>query len=275
MSMSIVLEQLALYPSLYIPIFGIVGLMIGSFLNVVVYRLPKMLEAEWRAAARDYLEMAEESPERFNLAVPCSACPACKRPIRPWENVPVLSYLGLRGRCGGCSVRISLRYPMVELLGAGAGLLAGWQFGLSMEAVAMACVFWSLIALALIDHDTQLLPDVLCLPLVWAGLVFCAFNSPDLVGDHVIGAAVGYLAFRLLPIGEGDAKLAAACGAWLGWSALPFFGSAGAVISCVMWALIYVRNKASRQYPFGPALAIAFVLAVFYGRPYAHYLGII
>lgn len=272
--MTSVLEQLSAYPSLYLPVFGIVGLMIGSFLNVVVYRLPKMLQAEWRAAALEYLEMAEEKPERFNLAVPCSACPACKRPIRPWENIPVLSYLALRGRCTGCSMRISVRYPVVEMLGAGAGLLAGWQFGLSFEAVAMAGVFWTLIALALIDHDTMLLPDALCLPLVWAGLVYIAISSPDQLAQHVIGAAVGYLVFRLLPIGEGDAKLSAACGAWLGWSALPLFVSAGAVIFCLMWICVYARNKASRQHPFGPALAVGFVLAVFYGEPYAHYLGI-
>ncbi|KZN20686.1 MULTISPECIES: prepilin peptidase [Pseudomonas] len=273
--MSGVLEQLAFYPSLYIPIFGIVGLMIGSFLNVVIYRLPKMLEAEWRAAAREYLAMDEETPERFNLAVPCSACPSCKRSIRPWENIPVLSYVALRGKCGGCSMRISVRYPLVELLGAGAGLLAGWQFGLSLEALAMASVFWTLIALALIDHDTMMLPDSLCLPLLWAGLVFVAIVAPDQLAAHVIGAATGYLAFRVLPIGEGDAKLAAACGAWLGWAALPFFVSVGAGISCLMWVLLYFRNKASRQYPFGPALAVAFVLAVFYGKPYAHYLGLI
>lgn len=189
--MSGVLEQLAFYPSLYIPIFGIVGLMIGSFLNVVIYRLPKMLEAEWRAAAREYLAMDEETPERFNLAVPCSACPSCKRSIRPWENIPVLSYVALRGKCGGCSMRISVRYPLVELLGAGAGLLAGWQFGLSLEALAMASVFWTLIALALIDHDTMMLPDSLCLPLLWAGLVFVAIVAPDQLAAHVIGAATG------------------------------------------------------------------------------------
>lgn len=273
--MSNFLSELSRYPTLYLPIFGIVGLLVGSFLNVVIYRLPKMVAASWREEALDYLEIREEPSARFNLAVPCSTCTTCDRAIRPLENIPILSYVVLRGRCAGCSQRVSLRYPLVELLGAGAGLLAGWHFGLSLEGVVMACLFWSLIALAWIDHDTLLLPDAICLPVLWAGLLFVALTSPALLADHVIGAAVGYLAFRLLPIGQGDAKLAAACGAWLGWAALPFFMSSAAVFACVVGLVLYVRNRESRPYPFGPSLAVGFALAVFLGHPYAQFLGIV
>lgn len=268
------LENLSYYPSLYIPIFGVVGLMIGSFLNVVIYRLPKMMEADWRQDARAYLGLPEEQPAKFNLAVPASACPGCARQIRAWENIPVLSYLLLRGRCAGCSGKVSLRYPIVELLGAATGAVAGFYFGLSLQGVAMAIVFWMLIAIALIDQDTMLIPDVLTQPLLWAGLLFVACTSPALLAEHVIGAAVGYLVLKVLPIGDGDAKLAAACGAWLGWVALPFFITFSAVLASVVGAVFYLRRRESRPYPFGPSLVVGFVLSVFYGDAYARYLGI-
>jgi leader peptidase (prepilin peptidase)/N-methyltransferase len=269
------LENLSYFPTLYIPVFGIVGLMIGSFLNVVIYRLPKMMESDWRRDALACLSLPEEQSERFNLAVPASACPGCARQIRAWENVPVLSYLALRGRCAGCSGKVSLRYPLVELLGAAAGALAAFYFGLSLQGMAMAIVFWTLIAIALIDHDTMHIPDILTQPLLWAGLLFVAFTSPALLSEHVIGAAVGYLIFKVLPIGDGDAKLAATCGAWLGWAALPLFISCAAVLATVVGAVLYLRRRESRPYPFGPALVVGFVLSVFYGEAYARYLGII
>jgi leader peptidase (prepilin peptidase)/N-methyltransferase len=269
------LESLSYYPALYVPIFGVVGLVVGSFLNVVIYRLPKMMEADWRQDARAYLGLPAEQSENFNLAVPASTCPGCARQIRVWENIPVLSYLVLRGRCAGCSGKVSLRYPIVELLGAGAGVVAGLYFGLSLQGAAMAVVFWMLIAIAFIDHDTMFIPDVLSQPLLWAGLLFVACASPALLAEHVIGAAVGYLILRVLPIGDGDAKFAGACGAWLGWTALPFFMTCAAFLGAIVGAVFFLKRGESRPYPFGPSLAVGFVLSVFYGEKYATYLGII
>lgn len=269
-----ILNQLAHYPEIYIPFAAILGLLVGSFLNVVVYRLPKMMEADWTRDAKDYLGLPVDDAATVTLSRPASACPSCGRGIKPWENIPVVSYLLLRGRCAGCQLPISIRYPLVELLGGAAGALSFWYFGLSVQAFAFAGALWSLTALALIDLDAMILPDSIVLPLLWGGLLLVAFTMPDKLVDSVIGAAAGYAAFRIIPIGRGDAKLAGAAGAWLGIWSLPFFLTSSAVIAAVIGGIYFFVRKESKPYPFGPSLAIAFVLSIFYAESYASLLGI-
>jgi leader peptidase (prepilin peptidase)/N-methyltransferase len=269
------------------------GLVVGSFLNVVVYRLPIILEREWRAQAAELLPdahaqtMVSEAPEaaRFTLSVPRSACPACKAPITAWQNIPVVSWLFLRGRCAACRTRISARYPVVELATALLSATVAWHFGFGPNAACAILVTWTLIALTGIDIDHQLLPDSITLPLLWAGLAAAVVIGP-ISGqavpvsprDAIIGAMAGYLslwlvfhAFRLATgkegMGYGDFKLFAALGAWLGWKMLPLVillaAGAGAVLGILM---IVLRGRdRSAPMPFGPYLAMAGWLAMMYG----------
>lgn len=247
---------------------GLVGLCVGSFLNVVIHRLPRMMEADWQAQCAEL--RGEELPARepFNLARPRSRCPHCDRAIRAVENIPVLSYLFLRGRCAGCGQGISPRYPLIETLTGllSAGLLA--HFGPSWQAIGALLLCWCLIALTFIDADTQLLPDTITLPLLWLGLLFNLFGTFTSLSSAVIGAMAGYLvlwsvywAFKLATgregMGYGDFKLLAALGAWLGWQAvLPIVLLAsviGAVVGIAMKLAGALRE--GRYVPFGPFLA--------------------
>lgn len=263
------------HPALYISLAAIIGLLVGSFLNVVIYRLPLILAAEGKVDACEYLGLPVVPPYKLSLSVPGSSCPCCRKPIRPWQNIPVLSWCFLRGKCSCCKTSISLRYPFVELMGGLVTAVIVWQFGLTLEAFAFSCVAWAVIALALIDFDTMLLPDVIVLPLIWAGLLATIWLSPADIAAHVLGASAGYLFFRVLPIGRGDAKLAAAAGAWLGWTALPLVISAGAILSALMGVIYYLRLGKSKPYPFGPALGVGFILAIFFADDYARYLGLL
>lgn len=257
---------------------AVVGLVVGSFLNVVIHRLPIMLERQWTADAAEF--RGEEVPDQgsYNLFVPRSACPKCSRPVRAHENVPLLGWLLLKGRCAGCGTRISARYPVVELLG---GLLAGacaWRFGFGLAGIAAIGLCWALIALTFIDADTQLLPDEITLPLLWAGLLVnleAAFVPLD---QAVIGAAAGYLSlwsiywlFRLATgregIGYGDFKLLAALGGWLGWKMLPAIILLSSVVGAVVGVslMVFARHGREQPIPFGPYLAGAGVLALFFG----------
>jgi leader peptidase (prepilin peptidase)/N-methyltransferase len=274
----------------------VLGLVIGSFLNVVIYRLPIMLEREWHAQAAEFSPAndpaaaeptagsAEPLPAHFSLSAPRSACPACKAPISAWQNIPVVSWLALRGRCANCKTRISLRYPVVELA---TGLLSAWvayHFGYSLQTACGVLVTGELIALTGIDIDPQLLPDSITLPLLWSGLLasvlFAASGSalPVSPRDAIIGAAAGYLslwlayhAFRLVTgkegMGYGDFKLFAALGAWLGWKLLPLIillsAAAGAVLGILM-IVLRGRDRAA-PIPFGPYLAAAGWIAMMYG----------
>jgi leader peptidase (prepilin peptidase)/N-methyltransferase len=265
----------------------LVGLVVGSFLNVVIHRLPKMLERDWDAQAAELLEqkdMGEAAAKlrtattRYNLVVPGSACPHCGHVIRAWENIPILSYAFLRGRCAGCKARISLRYPIIEAV---SGLLAayiGWRFGFTL-AMAGALVFaWALVALTAIDIDTQLLPDDITLPLLWLGLLVNLDGAFVPLQSAVIGAVAGYLSlwsvywlFRLATgkegMGYGDFKLLAAIGAWLGWKMLPavilLSSLVGAVVGIAMIA--FARLGRNTPIPFGPYLAAAGLIALFWG----------
>lgn len=262
----------------------VVGLCVGSFLNVVIHRLPKMLERDWRAQCAEMRgeEAPAEDPPVYNLALPRSRCPGCGHRITALENVPLVSWVVLRGRCSQCAQSISARYPIVELLGGALAALAIWRFGATWQAAA-ACVFlWTLVALTFIDFDTQYLPDNLTLPLLWAGLAANLFHLFTPLADAVIGAIAGYLvlwlvywAFKLIRnkegMGHGDFKLLAALGAWLGWQVLPVI----IVLSCVAGAAIGISLMVFRgrdhnlPIAFGPFLAIAGAVALFFGQALA------
>jgi leader peptidase (prepilin peptidase)/N-methyltransferase len=269
----------------------LLGLIIGSFLNVVIYRLPIILERDWRSQATDLLRpTGDASPagtplERFTLSSPRSACPNCKAPITALQNIPVASWLVLRGRCAACKAKISARYPLVELTTGVLSAWVAWHFGFGASAACALLVTWTLIALTGIDIDHQLLPDNITLPLMWAGLVAAVAIGP-LSGvavpvspkDAIIGAAGGYIslwlvfhAFKLVTgkegMGYGDFKLFAALGAWLGWKVLPMVivlsAATGAVLGILMIALQGRDRRAPM--PFGPYLAAAGWLAMMYG----------
>lgn len=272
----------------------LLGLMVGSFLNVVIYRLPLMMEREWRqqcaplldpGAVGDQATAGATADEPFNLMQPRSACPHCRTPIKTRHNVPVFGWLWLRGRCAHCQAPIPVRYPLVE---AATGLISGfvvWHFGATPDALAALLLTWALIALAVIDLDHHLLPDAITLPLLWTGLLYHLVNSPHVAGspftdltDGVIGALAGYLSlwlvyhgFRLVTgkegMGFGDFKLFAALGAWFGWQMLPLIillsAFTGAAIGIAMIAL--GRHGRQAPMPFGPYLAAAGFVALLWG----------
>lgn len=296
------IELLAASPAFFIGTCLVFGLLVGSFLNVVIYRLPIMLQRQWREQAEAELAAANPesataaaapaAPERFNLVVPRSACPACKAPITALQNIPVLSYLVLKGRCAGCGARISPRYPAIEALSGALSAAVAWKFGFGWPALEALVFTWFLIALTFIDVDHQLLPDDLTLPLLWLGLVLSltvpVLGGPPHAGDSpipqdthsaIIGAIAGYLSlwsvyhlFKLITgqegMGYGDFKLFAAFGAWLGWKMLfPIIliaAAVGAVVGLVMIAM-YGRDRRS-HIPFGPFLAAAGWLMLMFGR---------
>jgi len=258
----------------------VVGLCIGSFLNVVVHRLPRMMERDWRAQCAELRgeSAPDENPPAYNLAVPRSACPECGHRIGALENIPVVSWLALRGACSACRKPISVRYPLVEALGGLLAAYAIWRFGLSWKGVAACVMLWTLIALTFIDFDTQLLPDSLTLPLVWAGLIANLFGLFVPLADAVIGAIAGYLAlwivywlFRLIRgkegMGHGDFKLLGALGAWLGWQMLPLIVLLSSVVGAAIGITLMVFKGRDHNVPlaFGPYLAIAGGIALFFG----------
>ena len=263
-------------PALFTPVLIVAGLFVGSFLNVVIHRLPRMLEREWENHAAELRGEPVPALERYNLATPASHCSHCDHRIRPVENIPLISYLVLRGRCRQCRTPVSLRYPAVELLSATLAGCAAWHFGPGLTALG-ACVFlWALIALACIDFNTTLLPDSITLPLLWLGLTFNLGTTYVPLNEAVIGAMAGYLVlwsvfwlFKLVTgkegMGHGDFKLLAAIGAWLGWQALPlvvlFASLTGAVIGIAL--IVLARHGRDHPIPFGPFLAIAAALALF------------
>ncbi|PCK09160.1 MAG: prepilin peptidase [Alteromonadaceae bacterium] len=263
----------------------VLGLLVGSFLNVVIYRLPQIMMADWRNECRVFLaekageEVKEEEQEVFNLSLPRSHCPKCKAMVKAWQNIPIISYIILRGRCHHCGVHISLRYPIIELISGLLSLFIAAYFGYSLE-LGLALVFtWSLIALTMIDIDHQLLPDDIVMPLMWLGLLVNTqgiFASPI---DAIYGAAAGFLtlwaiywAFKLLTkkegMGRGDFKLLAALGAWMGWQLLPMVILLSSIVGAVIGIagiLIYGKDK-NIPIPFGPYLAIAGWIAFFWGE---------
>jgi leader peptidase (prepilin peptidase)/N-methyltransferase len=273
------LELLVQTPALLYAATGLFGLAVGSFLNVVIHRLPRMLEAQW---LRDCAEAGAGAPPRqqpLTLARPGSHCPHCGHPLRPWENIPLLSYLLLRGRCSACAAPISARYPVVEILTSVLSILVVWRLGVGWSTGAALVLTWGLIALAAIDLDTQLLPDVVTLPLLWLGLLASLADWFSDSRSAILGAALGYLVlwslfhvFRLATgkegMGYGDFKLAALLGAWLGWQQLPQV----LILSSLAGALVGLFLIAARGHdrgtpiPFGPYLATAGWVSLMWGE---------
>lgn len=255
-----------------------VGLMLGSFFNVVVVRLPKMMELAWQRECAEATGKPIANSPSFNLAVPASHCPKCNEAVRAWDNIPVLSYLLLRGRCRHCQTSIHWRYPILELMSAAIPVLCLLLFGFSAAALAYTLLLWFLLILSSIDLDHMLLPDQLTLPLLWLGLLGSISVLPVTPVDAIIGAAIGYVflwslfwVFKLLTgkegLGYGDFKLLAALGAWLGWQMLPLIillGSlSGAVIGIGL--ILTKRQQQGSAIPFGPFLALGGVIALFAG----------
>lgn len=266
-------------PTFLIGLIFVLGLLVGSFLNVVIYRLPVMMQRGWRRDCLEYLELpAEEQTETFNLLWPGSRCPACKTEIKAYQNIPVFSYLWLRGKCAQCATPISPRYPLIEAFTAICSALVAWHFGYGLALLFGLVLTWSLIALSFIDIDHQLLPDSITLPMLWLGLFLSLFSIYTDSHASIVGAVAGYLSlwsvyhlFKLLTgkegMGYGDFKLLAMLGAWMGWHFLPLIiilsSLVGAVIGIAM--IVFRRRDAGQPIPFGPYLAVAGWLALIWG----------
>ncbi len=293
----------ALSTGYLITIAVVLGLLVGSFLNVVIHRLPKMMLNTWQTDCCDLLEVNPKtlkqppSPSSYNLVFPNSQCPKCQHNIRPWENIPVISYLFLRGKCSGCGVKISWRYPLIELVtGISSGYMV-YRFGADWQGLLALIFLWSLIALTMIDFDTQYLPDDITLPLLWLGLIanaigpgFIVAASPliqtkdNALGDALFGAVAGYLflwsiywLFKILTkkegMGYGDFKLLAALGAWMGWQSLWLIVLASSLVGAIYGVVgMLVKDKSKNQpFAFGPFLAIAGLLTMFWGEAIANW----
>jgi leader peptidase (prepilin peptidase)/N-methyltransferase len=274
-------------PAVFALAAGLFGLMVGSFLNVVIHRLPIMMEREWSAQCAELRNEAPPVFEPLSLARPRSRCPQCGHPIPALENIPVISWLLLRGRCKACSTAISFRYPLIE---AATGLLfafAAWHFGFTIAGVGALVLIAALLALTAIDFDTQLLPDDITLPLLWIGLALNAFSIYTDLKSAVIGAMAGYLSlwcvywlFKLFTgkegMGYGDFKLLAALGAWLGWQMLPLTILLSSLVGAVVGIALMAFGSHGRNVPipFGPYLAAAGAIALVWGKPLTRaYLG--
>lgn len=279
-----------------ITVASILGLLVGSFLNVVIYRLPVMLEREWTTQCETLLESGSgntEEPEQppFNLVTPNSHCPKCDAAIKPWQNIPVISYLMLGGKCHNCKTPISKRYPIIEFVTGLLSCLVIWHFGFSWQGGAMLLLTWALIALTMIDFDHQLLPDNITLPFLWLGLIANSFGIFCSLPDALWGAVFGYLSlwtvfwlFKLVTgkegMGYGDFKLLAVLGAWFGWQMLPLIILLSSLVGAIVGIfLLVLKNKGkSVPIPFGPYLAAAGWIAAIWGeqltQAYLNYSGL-
>ncbi|MBT8125717.1 MAG: A24 family peptidase [Gammaproteobacteria bacterium] len=259
----------------------IIGAFIGSFLNVVIHRIPVMLERQWKSECQELLNPETDTPSlpKYNLSVPRSHCPACNHQVKVIENIPIISYLFLKGKCSSCGIKISPQYPFIELLTAILTTFIMLKFGFSIQALGGVIFTWFLIALSGIDIKTQLLPDDLTFPFLWLGIIFNLFTTYTDLTSSVLGAIFGYLTlwsvfhlFKLITgkegMGYGDFKLLAALGAWLGWQSLPliilFSSAVGAVIGIFM--IVSKLQERSQPIPFGPYLAVAGWIAMLYGN---------
>ena len=275
-------------PAVFAATAGLFGLIVGSFLNVVIHRLPKIMEMDWQCQCAEL--RGEEVPvtELLTLSTPRSRCPHCGHRITALENIPIISWLILRGKCSGCSEPISIRYPIVEAVTGLLTAFAAWHFGFGWAAAGAILFIWAMVALTGIDFDTQLLPDSITLPLIWLGLLFNLTGTYTSLSSAVIGAVAGYLSlwsvywgFKLATgkegMGFGDFKLLAAIGAWLGWQMLPLTILLSSFVGAVVGVALIVLAKRGRNVPipFGPYLAAAGLLALFWGKPLNQtYLGL-
>jgi leader peptidase (prepilin peptidase)/N-methyltransferase len=258
---------------------AVIGLLVGSFLNVVIHRLPKMMDNDWRSQCAELHGQATLDTEALSLSVPRSRCPQCGHPITALENIPVISWVALRGKCSACRTPISPRYPIVEALTSLLSTLAAIHFGFGWAAAGALLLIWGLIALTFIDYDTQLLPDSITLPLLWAGLLLNLFGTYTDLQSAVVGAMLGYLSlwsvywgFKLITgkegMGYGDFKLLAALGAWLGWQTLPLIILLSSLVGALLGIALIVLTKHGRNVPipFGPYLATAGLIALIWGK---------
>ena len=272
-------------PWLFMVAAAVIGLLVGSFLNVVIHRLPKMMERDWQAQCAELSNEptagsnhAEQTAPTYNLVVPRSACPACSHQITAIENIPVISYFALRGKCRGCGTKISARYPAVEALTAVLSGLVAWHFGFGLAGCSALLLLWALVALTFIDADTQLLPDSITLPLLWLGLIVNLNHGFTDINSAVLGAIFGYLSlwsiywlFKLITkkegMGYGDFKLLAALGAWLGWQKLLLIILLSSVVGAVVGIVLIILARLGRNVPlpFGPYLAMAGFIALLWG----------
>lgn len=270
---------------IFLIVVAIISLFIGSFLNVVIYRLPRMMEQNWSEECRIYLGLKPHTEiKKMSLYLPFSHCPECKKVIRPWHNIPILSYLWLRGKCAYCKAAISLRYPLVEALTCIVSVYVAWKFGFAWQTLAALFFTWSIICLVFIDIDFHLLPDELTLLLLWLGLFFSMFGIFSDSHDSIIGAIAGYLIFAMTQyvfervtgktgMGQGDYKFLAALGAYFGWQMLPLIILLSSV-SGIIFAfsnMLIKRQFKSVPLPFGPYLAIAGWVAMLWGNEIMNY----
>ncbi|MFT4822379.1 MAG: leader peptidase (prepilin peptidase)/N-methyltransferase [Halioglobus sp.] len=282
------LEALNQHPWMLATALLFMGLIVGSFLNVVIYRLPIMMESQWRKDCCELLEVEEKQAERkINLAVPNSHCPKCGDAIKAWQNIPVLSYLVLAGKCYNCQAKISIRYPIIELISGVMTLSLMLYFDASLALLGAMLFTWALITLTMIDVDQQLLPDDITLPLLWLGLLLNVNGTFVSLESAVIGAAAGYLSlwsvfwlFKLLTgkdgMGYGDFKLLAALGAWMGWQAIPLIVLLSSVVGAIVGIALMVLQRRGKDIPipFGPYLAMAGWISLLWGDELiALYLG--
>lgn len=267
-------------PFAFLITIGLLSLFIGSFLNVVIVRLPRMMEQSWSEECRLFLGLSKEAnPNAVNLCLPASHCVSCKTPIRPWHNIPLLSFLWLRGHCSHCKAPIAWRYPFVEALTAVMSVYVAWRYGVTLTTLFALLFTWIIIALTFIDLDHHLLPDQLTLSLLWLGLIASLFNLFCTPNDAIVGAIIGYLIFAIVQgvfhlvtgkvgMGQGDYKFLAALGAMLGWQLLPLIILLASV-SGIFFTLINMalkRHFHSQPLPFGPYLALAGWIALLWGQ---------
>lgn len=280
------LNSLLTIPYILISLVALVGLLVGSFLNVVIYRLPLMMQRNWRIECIDYLKIDHEEEnlsESFNLALPLSYCPHCNTAIKPYQNIPIISYIFLRGRCACCNKAISVRYPLIEALTVMSSAIVAYHFGDTTQTLFALPLTWSLIALCFIDIDHQLLPDSITLPLLWLGLFLSLFGIYTDSQASIIGAIGGYgilwsvyqlfkLATGKEGMGYGDFKLLAVFGAWLGWKYLAIIILLSSLVGATIGVILIVFNKHhhSKPIPFGPYLASAGWIALLWGSDLNH-----
>jgi leader peptidase (prepilin peptidase)/N-methyltransferase len=268
------------YPALFLVTLFVLGAVVGSFLNVVIYRLPIMMQREWRQDCLEFLEQpAEAGQDIFNLSVPRSRCGNCGHQITALENIPLISYLALGGKCSSCKTRISIQYPLVELFTAIVSVIVGWKFGVSLQTAAALFMTWCLIAASGIDIGHKLLPDSITLPLLWLGILLSLFNVFVDLEASVIGAMAGYMSlwsvfilFKIVTgkegMGHGDFKLLAMIGAWLGWKPLLVVILTSSVVGAIVGISMIVLKITERgtQIPFGPYLAAAGWMTLLWGE---------
>lgn len=265
--------------NIFLVLVALLSLLIGSFLNVLIYRLPRMIQNAWNQECRHYLGLKAQPVDKLNLYLPLSHCTECKKKLKPWHNIPIISYLILRGKCAYCHSRISIRYPLVELLCCVTSVYVAWRFGVSWQTVAALLFTWILISLTFIDLDYQLLPDHLTLLLLWLGLLASIYSLFTNCHDAIIGAIAGYLVFALtqwifklvtgkIGMGQGDYKFLAALGAYLGWQQLPIIVLFASFIGMIfgLTHMVIKRQYKSMPLPFGPYLAVAGWISLMWGN---------